>query len=83
MFQSKIPKKYWSYSVLHAIFLMNRILSTVLYKTSSYEVMFDSVHDLTHVKVFGCWRYALTLLNNRHKFDLRARKWAFLDKSHE
>jgi len=78
MFQSKLPKKFWSYSVLHAVFLLNRIPTKVLHNKSSYEVLYGYAPDLTQLKVFGCPSYASTLPTNRHKFDPRARKCAFL-----
>ncbi|XP_073225735.1 uncharacterized protein [Cicer arietinum] len=37
MFQSKLPKTYWSCSVQHVVFLMNRILTGLLGNNSSYE----------------------------------------------
>ena len=78
MFQSKLPKKYWSYAVLHAVYLINKIPTKILNNKSSYEVLYGEVPDLSNFKVFGCLSYASTLPVNRHKFDSRAKKCAFL-----
>src|SRR3954470_1171329 len=78
MIQSKLPKKFWSYVVLHAVFLMNRIPTKLLKNKSSYEVLYGKLPELSSLKVFGCLCYGSTLSTNRHKFDPRARKCAFL-----
>jgi len=78
MFQSKLPKKFWSCVVLHAVYLINRIPTKILNNKSSYEVLYGEVPDLSNLKVFGCLSYASTLPVNRHKFDSRAKKCAFL-----
>lgn len=78
VFQSRKLKKYWSYLVLHVVFLMKRIPTKVLHKKSSYEVLYGSVPDLIHLKVFGRLSYDSTLPKNRHKFYPRARKCVFL-----
>jgi len=78
MFQSKLPKKFLSYVVLHAVYLINRIPTKILNNKSSYEVLYGEVSDLSNLKVFGCLSYASTIPVNRHKFDSRAKKCAFL-----
>lgn len=78
MFQSKLPKKFWSYVVLHVVYLINRISTKILNNKSSYEVLYNEVPDLSTLKVFGCLSYASTLLVNRYKFDPRVKKCAFL-----
>jgi len=74
IFQSKLPKKYWSYVVLHAVYLNNRIPLKKFKNKSSYETLYNEVHDLSSLRVFGCLRFASTLPTNKHKFDPRAMK---------
>jgi len=58
MFQCKLPKKFWSYAILHAIFLLNRIPTKVLQNKSSYEVLYGQAPDLSQLKVYGCLSYS-------------------------
>ena len=78
MFQSKLPKKFWFYVVLHSVYLLNRIPTKLLQNKSSYEILYGHAPDLSKLKVFGCLSYASTLPVNRHTFDPRANKCAFL-----
>jgi len=78
MFQSKLAKKFWSYVVVHAVFLLNRISTKNLDNKSSYEILYGNASDLSQLKVFGCLSYASNLPNNRQKFDPKAKKCAFL-----
>ena len=78
LFQSKLPKLFWSYAVLHATFLINRIPTPLLKDQSPYQLLFSSKPDLLVLKPFGCLCYASTLVAGRHKFDTRARKCVFL-----
>ncbi|PNY11392.1 peptide transporter PTR2 [Trifolium pratense] len=78
LFQSKIPKQYWSYALLHATFLINRVPTPLLHNMSPYQKLFDTVPDIDTFKVFGSLCYASTLLVHRTKLDSRARKCVFL-----
>ena len=78
LFQSKLPKLFWSYAVLHATFLINRIPTPLLKDQSPYQLLFSSKPDLLVLKPFGCLCYASTLVAGRHKFDTRARNVCFL-----
>jgi len=78
MFQSNLPKVYWTYAVSHAIHLINRLPTPTLKNKSPYEIFHGDPPTLLHLKVFGCLCYASTLENNRTKFDPRARKGVFI-----
>jgi len=78
MFQSKLPKKIWLYLVLHEVFLLNRIPAKILQNKASYEILYGTAPDLSQLSVFGCLSYVSILNTNRHKFDPRDRKCAFL-----
>ena len=54
MFQSNIPKVYWSYVVQHALFFINIIPTKLLNNRSSYEVIFCEARDLNLIKTYGC-----------------------------
>jgi len=78
LFQSKLPKQFWSYSVLHAVYIINRIPTLLLQKKSPYFLRFGHNPDLNDFKVFDCLCYASTLQNHKTKFDSRAKKSLFL-----
>ena len=78
MFQSKLPNLYWSYVVLHATFLINRVPTPLLKNKSPYQMLYDNLPDVNSFKVFGYLCYAFTLLAHRSKLHSRARKYVFL-----
>jgi len=78
MFQSNLPKAYWTYAVSHAIHLINRLPTPTLKNKSPYKIFHGDPPTLLDLKVFGCLCYASTLENNRNKFDPRARKGVFI-----
>ncbi|MCI08575.1 peptide transporter PTR2, partial [Trifolium medium] len=78
MFQSNLPKVYWSYAVQHAVFLINRTPTKLLQDKSPHEMLYGVEPDLTMLRVFGCLCYSSTLPVQRHKFDPRASKGVFL-----
>lgn len=64
--------------MLHVVYLINRVPTKILNNKSSYEVLYGEVPDLSNLKVFGCLSYESTLPVNRHKFNSRDKKCAFL-----
>jgi hypothetical protein len=78
LFQSFLPKHFWSYDVLHATYIMNRVTTPVLNNKSPYELLFGILPDLNELKVFGSLAYASTLSVHRTKLSPRGRKCAFL-----
>jgi len=78
MFQSNLPKVFWSYAILHAVHLINRLLSHVIHNQSPFEILYGDKPDLSNLKIFGCICFASTLEHNRSKLDPRARKCIFL-----
>ncbi|CAJ2644692.1 unnamed protein product [Trifolium pratense] len=78
LFQSKLPKPFWSYAVLYATFLINRITTPTLHNKSPYQLFHQSIPDMSLCKVFGSLCYATTLTSHRTKLDPRARKSLFL-----
>nr|KYP56843.1 Retrovirus-related Pol polyprotein from transposon TNT 1-94 [Cajanus cajan] len=76
--QSKLPKKFWSYAVSNAVFIINRVPTPIIDNKTPYELMFNQIADYNLVKTFGCLCYIATHTAHRKKFDLRARKSVFL-----
>ena len=81
MFHANIPKKFWSYAVLAATYLINRLPSRVLNSKSPLEVLKGRKIDLHHLKVFGCVCYVHIQVKHRDKLEPRAVKCLFLGYS--
>jgi transposase InsO family protein len=78
LYHSKLPKSFWSYALLHATFIINRVPTPVLGNMSPYQKFYDQLPDINSFKVFGSLCYASTLTAHRSKLDPRARKSVFL-----
>jgi hypothetical protein len=78
LYQSKLPKCYWSYAMLHATFIINCVTTPVLHNISPYQKLFDKIPDLASFKVFGSLCFASTLSAHRTKLEPKARKSLFL-----
>jgi len=82
LFQSKLPKQFWSYAILHATYIINTIPSTLLKNKSPYLLLYNHAPNLHDLKVFGSLCYASTLQSHRTKLAPRARKCIFLGYKH-
>jgi hypothetical protein len=78
LFQAKLLKHFWSFAVLHAIFLINHVPSPILQNKCPYELLNGELPDLESLKVFGSLAYASTLQANRTKLSDRGRKCIYL-----
>ena len=82
MMQMNVPKHFWSYGVLTATYLINRLPSRVLDFLCPLEVLQQKKPDLSHLKVFGCTCFVhLSATQRRDKLDPRAVKCVFLGYS--
>jgi hypothetical protein len=52
MLQMNVPKHFWSYGILTAVYLINRLPSRVLEFKSPLEVLQNKVPDISHQ---GVW----------------------------
>ncbi|CAL0299836.1 unnamed protein product [Lupinus luteus] len=78
VFQSDLPHCLWNYATSHAVFLINRQPTKYLSNRSPYNVLYNSLPNISNIKVFGCLCYASTLTSHRKKLDHRSRKCIFL-----
>lgn len=69
LFQSKLPEPYWSYDVLHAVFLINRVTTPLLNNKSPFQLLYDTKHDPIVFKVFGSLCFASTLQAHKTKLQ--------------
>lgn len=54
LFQSNIPKIYWSDVILIANYLINRLSSGRLENKSSLEILYKRKFNIDHLRTFGC-----------------------------
>ena len=78
LFQSNLPKIFWSLATLHVVFLINRIPSKHLHNLSPNELLHNREPDFNFLKVFGYLAFASTLSTYRTKLDPRSRKCIFV-----
>ncbi|CAL0331539.1 unnamed protein product [Lupinus luteus] len=76
--QSNMPICFWNFAVAYAVHLINRQPSLYLNNKCPYEILFNSLPDISNLRTFGSLCFASTLVNHRKKFDSRSRKCAFL-----
>ncbi|MFS8013529.1 putative RNA-directed DNA polymerase [Helianthus anomalus] len=80
LFQSGIPLSFWSDCVLTAVYLVNRLPSSVLLGKSPYELMFGFKPSFAHLRVFGCLCFS-TVLNVIDKFSFNSEKCVLIGYS--
>ncbi|XP_071688300.1 uncharacterized protein [Rutidosis leptorrhynchoides] len=67
-------------NLIKTLSLMLRLPSSVLHGKSPFEMIYDSVPNLFHMRVFGCLCFASTLYNS-DKFCSKSEKCVFLGYS--
>jgi transposase InsO family protein len=81
MIHANLPKSYWGYAVLNAVYVRNRCKSNVLDGKSAFEIAEGKIPDLEKLRVFGCICYAHVPDEKRKKLDAKAVKCVFLGVS--
>ena len=81
MFQSNVPLEFWEECVLTTVYLINQIPTPLLSNKSPFEVLYNRLPSLTHLRVFGCECYA-TNVYLKQKFDPRASVCVFMGYPH-
>ncbi|GKC06151.1 putative RNA-directed DNA polymerase [Tanacetum coccineum] len=66
--------------VLTAVYLINRLPSSVLASQSCYFLVYGRNPTLSHLRAYGCLSFA-TILNNKDKFNSRSEKCVFIGYS--
>ena len=76
--QSNLPLPFLVDYVLIAVYLINRLPSSLLHNKTPYELLFRKFHSYSHLKAFGCLCFASTTSPKPSKFSHRARKCVFI-----
>ena len=79
--QAVMPATYWTYAFSTAVYLMNRLPSSVLENTSPYQKLFQQTPNYQKLRVFGCTCYPWLRLYVSHKLEQRSQLCVFLGYS--
>ncbi|XP_071712351.1 uncharacterized protein [Rutidosis leptorrhynchoides] len=77
-FQSSLPLQFWGDCVMTAVYLINRIASSILKNKIPYEILLNKVLTYNHLRVFGCLAIASNPSRNIDKFSERGVPCVFL-----
>ena len=81
MFQSNVPKKFWSDAVATACYLINRTPTLILQGQSPFEVLNQYKLSLEHIKIFGCLCFVMVPGEIRNKLEAKSSKAMFIGYS--
>ena len=79
MFQSNVPKIYWSDAILCATHLINRLPSSRLENKIPLEILYQQKITFDHLKIFGCTSFVH--IKRKDKLDFVSTKTIFLGYS--
>ncbi|KAL1224867.1 Retrovirus-related Pol polyprotein from transposon RE1 [Cardamine amara subsp. amara] len=81
MFNTNVPRRFWSDDVTTACYLINRIPTTILNDSSPFEVLNQTIPSIDHLRVFGCVCFVLRPGALRDKLEAKSTKCMFLGYS--
>jgi hypothetical protein len=73
LYGASLPAEYWSYTLVHLVYLLNRLVHSCM-KHTPYEALSGSKPDLSHLQVFGfrvCVRRTGTRCAKLDRHDFR------------
>ncbi|GMJ03321.1 hypothetical protein HRI_004001300 [Hibiscus trionum] len=79
--QASMPLKFWSYAVLTAVYIINRLPSKTLDHISPHQRLTSKVPDYSFLKVFGCECFPHLRPFQQHKLSFRSKPCLFLGYS--
>lgn len=75
---ANMPVAYWAEACSTAVYLLNRMPSSVLGGETPYYRLFRKHCSMKHLRVFGCRAFAHIYDDDRKKFDSKARRCIML-----
>lgn len=60
-FQAYIPLKFWGLCAQAAVYIINRLRSSVINNNTPYTMIFHKLSSLSHLRVLGCLCFAKAL----------------------
>ncbi|GBN20004.1 Retrovirus-related Pol polyprotein from transposon TNT 1-94 [Araneus ventricosus] len=81
IFESNLPKNFWSFAVLTAAYINNRMPNASIDCHTPYYLKYNTHADLKNLRVFGCDAYTLIPNSQRKKLDDKCKKMIFIGYS--
>ena len=75
---ASLPHKFWYHAVAHAVFLINRMPSKTIGMVSPFQKLFNTLPEISSLKVFGSAIYPYLRPYNDHKLQPRSTQCVFL-----
>ena len=82
LLQASVPSKFWVEALSTAVYLINRLPSTVIGFDSPYFRLFKTQPDYSSLHTFGCVCFVHLPSTERHKLGAQSVKCAFMGYSH-
>ena len=81
MFPSHLPLSFWSFSVAHAVHILNMLSYKILKSKSPHFLLYNTNPNFQSLRVFGSLCFASIIPSHRTKFQSRAQKCIYLGHS--
>ena len=78
---ASLPITFWPHAFTTAVYLINRLPTTILNLSSPYELIFHKSPNYSKLKVFGCLCYPWLRPYTSHKLNQRSKPCVFLGYS--
>ncbi|KAJ9542144.1 hypothetical protein OSB04_028650 [Centaurea solstitialis] len=78
LFHAHVPPAYWVHAFSSAIYLINRLLTSVLKNKSPFELVYNRAPTYDHLRPFGCRVYPYLSDYAEHKLSPRSLPCIFL-----
>lgn len=76
--QAQLPNKYWLEALCTAVYLINRMPTTLLKFKTPFEALYNKQPNYSNMRVFGCLCYPWLRPYSEHKLQPRSTKCLFL-----
>lgn len=75
---AQLDKSFWAEAAMTAIYIKNRLPSPKSDTKTPYQIVYDILPSVKHMRVFGCLAYVLTPREIRSKWDPKSRPGLFM-----
>lgn len=79
--RASLPLSLWSYAFNAAVYLINRLPTSILDSKSPFECLLHTLPNYSKLRVFGCLCYPWLRPYNNHKLEQRSKPCLFLGYS--